>query len=444
MVATKKLVGSGCLLTILIVTGSILLFRSCLAKYDERAGLLPATVFTNDSAEIIFSLVSYDKATSYSSGRGMTHKTVNTSYFIQINDINTGQKLKQKEIKNHDDIKEWPVRILGSATKHVWVFMGELLAFDPFTLRTIADISILEKKNPALAGKFPHEEKFYQFNVQTGNICFTATDGSKWIIDSDNFAAVLQTNDINTDPYKQSLDSIELLIKLNTTQQDTIFGRKNLSAQNDELRAASERLRKLKTSHDQLQSAINTLQRINPGYSQMFTNLDTVNNKWTGVYTSKELSELPSYIYLRRAYDETARRFIVKGTLENNNRNEPLLEKTSAQIISDAVYLEGGILIDKSTAAPFHLKDNGYLITHKDKIGKEGKIILSLIDGQGKRVWTTETRLSKWMDWKLLKNKLIIFGQDNPELTGDECNVMLIVDTNNGSHQTYDYFNDRE
>src|SRR5688500_13935245 len=82
MPGTKKMIGSGCLLTIFIVGGFMLLMRSCLSKYDERSAHLPAILFSNDSNTVIFSIVGYDKTTSYSSGGGFTRKTVTTTYLI--------------------------------------------------------------------------------------------------------------------------------------------------------------------------------------------------------------------------------------------------------------------------------------------------------------------------------------------------------------------------
>ncbi|MEI9809658.1 MAG: hypothetical protein WDO16_18345 [Bacteroidota bacterium] len=54
-----------------------------------------------------------------------------------------------------------PVELMGAANKQAWVFMGELMAFDPFTLEEKADLELLQERNPQLKDRFPMERRFY-------------------------------------------------------------------------------------------------------------------------------------------------------------------------------------------------------------------------------------------------------------------------------------------
>ncbi|HKO82388.1 MAG TPA: hypothetical protein VJU78_18390, partial [Chitinophagaceae bacterium] len=61
-----------------VVAGFIFLLRGCLAKYDERSALPGILYFEKDGQKIIFSIVKFEKATSYSQKGGMVSKSVST------------------------------------------------------------------------------------------------------------------------------------------------------------------------------------------------------------------------------------------------------------------------------------------------------------------------------------------------------------------------------
>ena len=472
MLRTRTMIGSGCLVTILISAGFILLMRSCLSKYDERSAKLPAIIYSDDSTAFVCTIVAFDKTTSYSSGRGMTTKTVNTTYYLQTNDINTAAKIKQKEIKDHQDIKEWPVRIMGHSSGAIWVFMGELMAFNPFTLEKITDIARLEKINPLLNGKFPPESRFYEFREKQKAIDFTATDGVRWRLDANTLKASGQPEQGEDDVYKLQMDSLTGIQNRNSAWQDSLYQkygrqagddyrarkidyetyqslqkkwmseRTRLDLLNDQIRKSENELRSRILADAQLKSAMNSLARIDPGYTQMWTSLDTFNNQWTGIYNAKELRELAPQIYMRRAYDETARRFIVRGPISLDKNNTPFLDTGRLVAVKDVEFLDGGLLIDKLTAKPFDLGRKTILIIHKDKIGKEGSILLSATDPGGRLLWTANTSLTSWYDWQAHDGNLIIFGQNNKELTSGEANILMSINLSNGKMNVYDYFTD--
>src|SRR5688572_25998328 len=117
-----------------IVFGFIYLIRGCLSKYDELSALPRILYFKRDNQSVVVSLVKFEKATSYSRSGGFVRKSVSTSYYIQTNDAMTGIKIKDRKAKHHSDIKSYPVEIMGASKNAAWIYLGEPMAFDPFTL----------------------------------------------------------------------------------------------------------------------------------------------------------------------------------------------------------------------------------------------------------------------------------------------------------------------
>jgi hypothetical protein len=164
---TKRITITIVLAIALLVFGFIFLLRSCLSQFDERAAIGGSSsgsasqflVFEKDGKGVIFSLVQFEKTISYSRNGGMTNKQVSTTYYAQSNDLATAAKLVSQKIKNHREVKNYPIEIMGAAGNQAWVFVGELLAYDPFTLNKTADAAMVEAKNPALKGKLINERR---------------------------------------------------------------------------------------------------------------------------------------------------------------------------------------------------------------------------------------------------------------------------------------------
>src|SRR5688500_8593420 len=129
----------------IMVIGFIFLLRGCLSKFDERSALPGILYFEKEGQGVIFSIVKFEKATSYSQKGGITHKSVSTNYFIQTNDAVTGKKIADKKVRHNSDIKNHPVEVLGGSNNTAWIFMNEIMAFDPFTLEQKTGLSSLEE-----------------------------------------------------------------------------------------------------------------------------------------------------------------------------------------------------------------------------------------------------------------------------------------------------------
>ena len=177
--------------------------------------------FARDGKAFLFSLVEYDNTTSYSRGGGFVSKSVSARYLAQQNDAGNGTRLQDKEIRHNSDIKYHPVEVLGASKDLAWVFVGELMAFDPFTLEKKADISILENKNPSMKGLFPHERRFYVFNNEDKQLYFTASDGTKWALNTSSLQITASDHDPDKNPFDAVRNSIEKLQDQNRAEQDS-------------------------------------------------------------------------------------------------------------------------------------------------------------------------------------------------------------------------------
>ena len=399
-----RLFVGGFLFIALLVVGFFLLIRGCLSRYDERSALAPVLYFEKEGKAILFSLVQYDKTSSYSRQGNMVSKSVSTSYFVQQNDALSGVKMAGQKIKAHSDIKYYPVETMGASKELAWVFVGELMAFDPFTLEKKADIALLEGKNPSLKGMFPKEKRFYQFNNDDKQVYFTANDGTKWQLNTTTLLATAATYDPDKDP--EGWDP--------------------------------QQQRRL--------SALRSLQRMNPSYAQIKSNQDTMGGKWYGLYAIDEWNKLYERAQLHSTYDETARGQLYTASYTPSRNGDLVIEKEKSTLLSPSAYfLHGGFLLDKTTAQPIRLREpRGYLVVYKDKIGQEGRIMLSRINEQGQPGWTFATGLSTWIDWLYTGKQLFVMGVDNPELSSDQCNVLWCIDLTTGKANRYDYFGDKK
>lgn len=454
------------------IFGFILLLRSCLAKYDERSALSPVLYFEQAGKEVIFSLVEFEKTTSYSQKGGMTRRTVSSSYYIQVNDAVTGKKLKVEKIKKRSQVKQYPVEVMGAAGQLAWVFVGEPMAFDPFTLEKKADREILENANPVLKGRFPAEQRYYRFSKPEKAIYITATDGTFWKMDAVSFKVEPHEEGAEDDnPVARELARLKEQEAENRVQYDTLYRQKNKDAveryrrreideaaymriskayyaergQLDKQRDSLQRLiRAVETDKDKLKELYRTIERLNDGrqsFSAIKYNADTLNGQWFGLYAREEEKEMKNdYFYYRNLYKETARRqFYYAGYTPNDNGRRIKLQNIQKQ---NDYFLDGGFLLSNITGRPL-VANNCYFVVHKNLVGNEGLIQLSLVTMNGQVKWTVNSSLKEWAHWICTGKKLVVTGTSNSKLSSGQVNLLLIIDLATGAGSTYDFMADK-
>jgi hypothetical protein len=452
----------------LLVGGFILLLKGCLSKYDERSAIMPALYFQKDGRGVIFTVVKFDKATSYSRKGNFISKSVSTSYFIQTNEVETGDKTGDRKIRHHSDIRNYPVEVLGAAGNQAWVFMGELMAFDPFTLETKADQSLLEEKNPLLKNKLPGERRFYSYDYSDQSINLVATDGSRWKLNPITLVATENNHDENG--VDKMDNKYERLVRQNQASMDSLVEKKlrqpsrMLSAKQITMKEYQRLMEEFRREQSALHSVRDSLNRLSSNsqkserakederrkldalrgktgisFSQAKVNTDTMNGKWYGVYTRQELAKVSDRVQSHTAHDETARRQLIVSTIADQN-DEQVFEKNKASVISNSTFfLNGGFLLNKNTGNPIH-RGNNFFVVHKNSIGNEGMIQLTIIDTTGQALMTFDSQLKEWADWIYTDNHLLVFGKDNKDLSGNEVNVFFALNLTTGKVVRYDFF----
>ena len=373
----KKYTITGILILVAIVAGFILLLRGCLAGYDERSAISPALFFEKDGKGVVLTIVKYGKATSYKSNGGSTYKSLSTNYFIQSNDAETGELIDNKKIKHNSDVKFHPVTTMGSGNGKAWVFIGELLAYDPFTLEKFADREIIESKNPQLKGKMPNEKTYYDYNNATDEILITATDGVKYSLSTTSLlATATNEDDMAKSPleakiremkkneagleekYKAYYDRYRAFNQLYSEKKisyaDYIDSGRNFNRQQDSISEMKKTFSREISDLEDLRDADKDRQRqvedLNSGsksYSAICTAVDTFNGKWYGLLSSADLEKPDNYFRYRPVYTETARNKMYAAQISIKDSTRKAVELVVAEPVklNDAVFLQGGFFI---------------------------------------------------------------------------------------------------
>lgn len=469
----KRSVITGILIFGAIVFGFVMLLRGCLAKFDERSAISPVLHFEKQGREVVFSIVKFEKTTNYSQKSGMTTRTVSTAYHIQTNDAVTGQKLESVKVKKQRQIKQYPVEIMGQTRDRAWVFIGEPMAFDAFTLEKKADLNILEGLNPQMNGLFPAERRYYRFDQETQSIIITGTDGTTWKMDASTLKAVPADDaDAETDPVKREKDRLNNLKRDIVEQLDTLYQQKNRGAverfyrkeispaiyeqltkayykERDVLYQKRDSIAKLENIASRMESKLRDLQRTlenlhnhASSFSSTKFNADTINGTWYALFAADETKDVTNdYFYYRSLNKETARRQFSFAPFKSIDKDGDRIKIGAVQKGND-YFLDGGFLLSKATARPLRIGED-FLVVHKDRVGNEGTIIVSLVSPAGKIKWNCNTALKAWEGWIETKSRLIITGTDNKKLSSSEINVLLIVDLATGRAIKHDYFTDK-
>lgn len=459
----------------LIIAGFIFLLRGCLSRYDERFARTPLLLVENKGQQRLVSLVEYQRAVNYSRSGGMTRKTIRVTYYLQAHDVQTGAVTGSVKIKKGKAIKQYPVELIAASGPYAWLFAGELMAFDAFTLEKKADIAELEKENPGLKGLFPAERRYYAYRPGDRDILFTSTDGRIWKLDLVSLKATESTEDPGLTPAEQAVERLNKAVQANRDAQDSLYQQKSyrparayqagqldaatyrslqaaymkeremLSKQRDSLYTALRQAEKQTRESSDLERKKEQLQRGNAGFDQLRVNQDTLAGQWWGLYTAAELQKAGGRFDWQSAYGETARRQLYTAPLSENREGEPEIRPENARPAAlRSSYLQGGFLLDKNTALPVRLAGGERLIIHRDKLGREGSIQVSRVSGNaGTDRWTVNSGLAEWGDWLLTSQSLIILGSRHPELSSGENNRLLVIELNSGKTSVYDYFNDK-
>ncbi|MFZ1451799.1 MAG: hypothetical protein WAT20_03810, partial [Ferruginibacter sp.] len=181
----------------------------------------------------------------------------------------------------------------------------------------------------------------------------------------------------------------------------------------------------------------------NKSYSSICTAGDTFNRRWYGLLNAEDLEKPESQFRYRSVYKETGRNkmYTAAVSIKDSTRKAMTLQVAEREKINDAVYLQGGFLLNKATGLPIHLtNEDGFIVCYKEKVGNLGFIMLSRVDLKGNASWAINTMLPEFTDWIYTGNQLIILGNDNKEISSGNANLLMIIDLQTGKGVKHDYF----
>jgi hypothetical protein len=325
--------------------------------------------------------------------------------------------------------------------------MGELMAFDPFTLEKKADTEILEKLNPASRGLWPQERRYYEFDARRQQLLVTLADGSRWQLDPASLLLKSVMDIKPADDPEQQISYWRGLVQAQQHQQDSLYTllrqqklaapqfyalRQRVQQQRDSLYLLIRNGEKIQRDQQQLYRRQEQLsESYYPSYSQMHTSVDTTGGQLYAVLSADEMKEANVRIQWQQANGDAVRRLLYTAPYFMNKYDEAEFEKTAV------------VQLEKATAQPIHLRNpDSWLFIGKSRVGREGTVVLKRIDKSGNIRWQFDTGLTEWAYWLCTGDRLLVLGADNPELGHQQTHLLWTISLQDGRAGGYDYFSD--
>lgn len=456
------------------IFGFIMLMRGCLGRYDQRFKFSKGVIVESNGQDILFTLVEKRKTTSYSRGGAINYTRYNTTIWIQTLDMASGKELKRKKLMNIRKVKNHPIECWGAANQWVWCFINEVRAYDPTTLEEKFNLKILEEKNPSLKGKLPAENQYYEPHIADGYIKITALDGVEYALDLNTQQCAPWKENTAANPYAQ----METRLKELQDEMDSNYAwmRRYSQQYSDEKLTYKEyqkNERKFMDRRDSLEEIIDSLQTISresedlarelENYKREIDNFKDISYYDLGsisqttdslkghcylLRTEEAAAKLDDYFRIDRSYEEKDRNGFYTGMFEPRKSINSYLkiDLSSIKRMGTTDFLQGGFLVDFSTARAIHLSNpDGFLVVHRDIIGDNALFQVSRVDMDGKVVWTVNSELPVRLEDICISSRyLVLFGCTNHELSGDAANSIVMIDLASGQFKVYDYMQRRK
>jgi hypothetical protein len=413
----KKAVGCGVrtLLWAMVVIGGIIigfvfLMRSCLSQWDTY-GTIGWPGISEDQKTMVI-VKSYSKTNSYSNKNGMTHKSYSTTYYLEKIELSSGKITEKKTLMHHRKIKNGSLACYGGYQNKLWIFANDLRAYDMNSLEQAIKLEDIETKNPSLKGKMPTEQHYYDAHLNLGYITITATDGDKYRIMLEDLHAELIDEEANS--YKNfnakfkkeneiiaaKIDSLNAIYRNDYKKYEQISPQRNiLYAKQDSLRKMEDNARELFTVQQDL---LRNLEKFDPSSTNdvryWVTMKDTLNGN--AFVMSKDAPDDKNFsLYgMDNLGSEDDKVKLSKLGITVNPKSNSYYDDytvTKTETFKDLRFLQGGMMIDYRTGGAFHTSNpNGFIIFSRDIIGNKGKLLVTRIDENGKKIWQTDALMS--------------------------------------------------
>lgn len=414
-----------------IVLGFIFLIRSCLSQWDSY-GVIGWPGVTEDQKSMVI-VKGYNKTTSYSSKNGMTHKSYSITYYLEKIDLATGKMVEKKKLMNHRKIKKGSMECFGGYKNKLWVFANFLRAYDMNTLEQVVKTEDIENKNPQLKGKMPIESQYYDPHVNMGYVTITAQDGDKYNIMLDDLHAELVNPDDETfDKFNKEFELQQKSIETKLDSLRGVYSHSNnydkYSTELEKLMEVQDSLRNVKDYSQEIFNAKKDMKRMledfNPSSSDDLGDWVVMKDTAEGnayVLEQKEPDDKNFQLYnFNSMGSETDKVNLYRMVLSFNPKANSSYDRylvNKVELLGNERYLQGGMMRDYKTAKVLLLKNpSGFIIFSRDIIGNKGKLQVTRVDLNGKKIWQTDAQMSLDVNSAMATdNHLIITGIINQD-----------------------------
>ncbi len=412
-----------------IVIGFIFLMRSCLSQWD-KFGTMGWPGVTEDQKSLVI-VKSYSKTNSYSQKNGMTHISQSTTYYLEKIDLATGKVSQKKKLMNQRKIKKGSLQCYGGYKDKLWIFANFLRAYDMNTLEEVVKIEDIENKNPQLKGKMPVENQYYDAHINMGYITITALDGDKYNIMLDDLHAELINP--NEDSFKEFIKQFQKEKEAIKFSLDSL--EKTYYGSND-----YRKYEEMSIKRNALSNVLDSIQDIEENAREMFDEEQDLKEELEdfGAWSS---SDIRNWVVMKdtlmgngylldkdqpndKNFDlsnfssmgsETDKVNLYRMQLEVNKESHSRYDDYNViktETIGSDRYLQGGFMRNYRTAKIQQLKNpGGFIIFSRDIIGNKGKLLVTRIDLNGKKLWQTDALMSFDMAFTTATDAyLIIYG----------------------------------
>jgi hypothetical protein len=437
-----------------IVLGFIFLMRSCLSQWDTF-GTVGWPGVTEDQKSLVI-VKSYSKTNSYSRQNGMTSISYSTTYYLEQIELATGKVTKKTKLMSHRKIKKGSLQCYGGYKGKMWIYANFLRAYDMNTLEQVIKIEDIEDKNPQLKGKMPTEDQYFDPHINLGYITITAQDGDKYNLMLDDLHAELVDEKENSfdefgKNFKKEKDAIDKRIDSLNSAYYASNNYKNydaMSKQREIFYDIRDSLRRVEENAEELFETQKDLKHDLEEFDSWFSSdIDdwTINKDSIGGYAyildkdepKGDNFDLSNFNSMGSESDKVK---LYKRKIEANKDSHSKYDQliiTSTEEATNERYLQGAFLKNFKTARAHQLKNpGGYIIFSRDIIGNKGKLLITRIDLDGKKLWQTDALMSFKVSFAMATDSyLIICGvidkDKAPSFSGSDA--LRIVDLKTGA-----------
>lgn len=373
------------LIPVLFIVGLIYVIPKMLTTYGDREAKGEVMYYTLNNTPMVAAYVEHFKVRSLN--RGIRGGKV--FRYAEAIDLQTGEVVWSTELSGQKEDWVSSPLLMAQSKACLFYFLDGLIVVDKATGKIIAGTKDLEKENPAQNENFPSSPNKYYFNEPEQAIIFTGNDALCYALNINTLKTTIAANN---------------KIPQHLPGSNIYFGRDIC------------------------------------GY-------DAANGKFVGILGEVDKRQLKiGYSYGSRT-DDNARRYLYKSTYTGPNQTGRGFMMDSLVKINDEPFIYGAFLtgttltdnIVRENPPVLHLTHpDAYILIHKTSIATDAKILISIVQPDGKIIRTIKTPLQEIISYHLYNNAQLVLG--GTQKYGN-ISDLLYIDLSTGSAKGFTFNN---